>query len=145
MNFKLILLPRLLLLAPLLFTFTIIVRQPGARKLQSFSMDSTIHSWKRYYALCILILLAHNIYSIKHVWRMHQSVYITHKSLICGYTTYTPWYIHSICTMEDVSCIRGAAYAEQYYDPSRVSECTVYQNTPADDIWQSLNSREKKL
>ncbi len=36
-----------------------------------------LHSWKWYYALCILILLAHNIYSMEHVWRIHQSVYIT--------------------------------------------------------------------
>ncbi len=36
-----------------------------------------IHSWKRHYALCILILLAHNICSMEHVWRIHQSVYIT--------------------------------------------------------------------
>ncbi len=26
-----------------------------------------VHSWKRYYALCILILLTHNICSIEHV------------------------------------------------------------------------------
>ena len=122
-----------------------------------------LHSWKRYNALCILILLAHNGCFMEDVWRIHQSVYITqtlghirthytsfitstlhilyggcvtrashihciyfiehmwhiptdvnttHKS--CGYTTYTPWCIHSICTMEDVSCIRGVAYAEQY-------------------------------
>ena len=44
--------------------------------------------------------------------------HINHR--LCGYTTYTPWCIQSICTMEDVSCIRGAAYAEQYYDPSCV-------------------------
>ncbi len=143
----------------------------------------TLHSWKRYYALCILILLAHNIYSIEHVWRIHQSVYITqtlghmrihytsfitstlhilhggcvtrasrihciyfiehmwhiptdvyttHKSPLCGYTTYTPWCIHSICTMEDVSCIRGAAYAEQYYDPSCVGQIGQVDRT---DQW----------
>ncbi len=45
---------------------------------------------------------------------------------LCGYTTYTPWSIHSICTMVDVSCIRGAAYAEQYYDPSCVQLYTSW-------------------
>ncbi len=29
--------------------------------------SNVLHSWKRYYALCILILLAHNIYSMEHV------------------------------------------------------------------------------
>ncbi len=38
---------------------------------------TNLHSFKRYYALCILILLAHNVYSIEHAWRIHQSVYIT--------------------------------------------------------------------
>ena len=58
--------------------------------------------------------------------------HINHR--LCGYTTYTPWCIHSICTMENVSCIRGAAYAEQYHDPSCVrhvlnmyTECKISQ------------------
>ncbi len=128
----------------------------------------TIHSWKRYYVLCILILLAHNIYSMEHVSRIHQSIYITetlghikihyisfitstlhtcilhggcvmrascihciyfiehtwhihtdvhttHKSLFMGiHYTYIMVYTQHICTMEDLSCIRGAAYVEQY-------------------------------
>ena len=30
--------------------------------------------------------------------------------------------------MEDVSCIRGAAYAEQYYDPSCVDQVVKVDN-----------------
>ncbi len=55
------------------------------------------------------------------MWHIPTDVYTTHKSSFMWiHYIYTPWCIHSICTMEDMLCIRGAAYAEQYYDPSCV-------------------------
>ena len=74
----------------------------------------------------------HCIYFIEHMWHIPTDVYTPHiNHPLCGYTTYTPWCIHSICTMEDVSCIRGAAYAEQYYDPS-------WEPYTQSDFWQYL-------
>ncbi len=42
------------------------VRAKEEEVRQAKAAGMALHSWKRYYALCILILLAHNVYSMEH-------------------------------------------------------------------------------
>ncbi len=70
-----------------------------------------LHSWKRYYALCILILLAHNVYSMEHAWRIHQSICITqtlgHMRIhYTSFITSTLHILHGGCVTR-TSCIHS--------------------------------------
>ncbi len=56
------------------------------------------------YVLCMLVLLTHNIYSMEHVWRIHQSVYITqtlgHVMIhYISFITFTLHILHGGCVM----------------------------------------------